>query len=117
MDLYLVEQWAVELSAALGNEFREYVQYGLKGNPRYEDESEEEKLFRALERTGFLGPLQFLLDSARAEKFGSGPVEALMGPIVTRLVSYLEGVSDLMTKGEKEKLVRELIKSLPLLGS
>ena len=40
-----------------------------------------------------------------------------MGPIVTRLVSYLEGVADLMTKQEKEKLVRELIKSIPVLGS
>ena len=105
------------VAAALMNEFREWLQYGPEGNPRYEDESEQEKLFRALERTGFLGPLQFLLDSARAEKFGSGPVEALMGPIVTRLVSYLEGVADLMTKGEKEKLLRELIKSIPVLGS
>ena len=103
--------------AAFGNELREFMQYGLKGNPRYKDESDEQKLFRALERTGFLGPVQFLLDSARAEKFGSGPVEALMGPIVTRLVSYLEGVADLMTKQEKEKLVRELIKSIPVLGS
>ena len=96
------------VAAALGNEFREFVQYGLKGNPRYEEESEEEKLFRALERTGFLGPVQFLLDSARAEKFGSGPVEALMGPIVTRLVSYLEGVADLMTKGEKRKASKRI---------
>ena len=40
-----------------------------------------------------------------------------MGPIVTRLVSYLEGVADLMTKGEKEKLLRELVKSIPILGS
>tara|TARA_R110000823_G_scaffold196431_2_gene327798 strand:+ start:887 stop:4426 length:3540 start_codon:yes stop_codon:yes gene_type:complete len=105
------------VAAALGNELREFIQYGPEGNKRYKDESEEKKLFRALERTGFLGPLQFLLDSARAEKFGSGPVEALMGPIVTRLVSYLEGVADLMSKGEKEKLIRELVKSIPVLGS
>jgi hypothetical protein len=40
-----------------------------------------------------------------------------MGPIVSRLVSYLEGVADYMTKGEKEKLVRELVKTIPILGS
>jgi hypothetical protein len=58
-----------------------------------------------------------LLDSARAEKYGSGPVEALMGPIVHRLISYLEGVRDLMTDGEKEKLIRELVKSVPIFGT
>tara|TARA_R110001632_G_scaffold183986_1_gene304061 strand:- start:9 stop:599 length:591 start_codon:yes stop_codon:yes gene_type:complete len=105
------------VAAALGNEFREYLQYGLNGNKRYNKETDLEKLFRAIERTGFLGPIQFLLDSARAERFGSGPVEALMGPIVSRLVSYLEGVADYMTKGEKEKLVRELVKTIPILGS
>ena len=66
------------VAAALGNELREFIQYGPEGNKRY---------------------------------------EALMGPIVTRLVSYLEGVADLMSKGEKEKLIRELVKSIPVLGS
>ena len=75
------------LSLQLSNEFREFLQYGPKGSKRYKDEDLHEKLLRAVERTGFLGPVQFLMDAARAERFGSGPVEALMGPVVTRLVS------------------------------
>ena len=105
------------IAAALGNELREFLQYGPKGNPRRKNEDDLEYIFRAVERTGFLGPIQLLLDSARAEKYGSGPVEALMGPIVHRLISYLEGVRDLMTDGEKEKLIRELVKSVPIFGT
>ena len=105
------------IAAALGNELREAIQYGAKGNPRRKNETDLEYVFRAVERTGFLGPIQLLLDSARAEKYGSGPVEALMGPIVHRLVSYLEGIRDLMTDGEKEKLIRELVKSVPIFGT
>ena len=40
-----------------------------------------------------------------------------MGPVVTRLVSYLEGIADLMTQGEKEKILREIIKSIPIVAS
>ena len=105
------------IAAALANEFREFLQYGPKGSKRYKDEDLHEKLLRAVERTGFLGPVQFLMDAARAERFGSGPVEALMGPVVTRLVSYLEGIADLMTQGEKEKILREIIKSIPIVAS
>ena len=105
------------IAATLGNEFREFLQYGPKGSKRYKDESLYEKLLRAVERTGFLGPVQFLMDAARAERFGSGPVEALMGPVVTRLVSYLEGIADLMTQGEKKKLLREIVKSIPIVAS
>jgi hypothetical protein len=105
------------IAAALGNELREFLQFGPKGNPRLKDEDFEEQLLRAVERTGFFGPVQLLMDSARAEKYGSGPVEALMGPIVHRLVSYLEGVRDLLSDGEKEKLIRELVKSIPILGT
>ena len=68
---------------------------------------------RAVERTGLLGPIQFLIDSARSEKYGSGPIEALLGPIVSRLVSYMEGIRDIFTDGEKEKMIREIIKSIP----
>ena len=105
------------IAAALGNEMRDMMKYGSAGNPRTKDETEQERLFRALERTGFLGPLQFLLDAARAEKYGSGPVEALMGPITTRLVSYLEGIADMLTKEDKTKILRELVKSIPLISA
>ena len=105
------------IAAAFGNELREFLQYGPKGSKRFKDESLWDKTKRALERTGFYGPLQFLLDAARAERFGSGPVESLMGPVVTRLVSYLEGIADLMTQGEKEKILREIIKSIPIVAS
>ena len=105
------------IAAALGNELREFLQFGPKGNPRLKDEDLMEQFLRAVERTGFFGPVQLLMDSARAEKYGSGPVEALMGPIVHRLVSYLEGIRDLLSDGEKEKLIRELVKSIPILGT
>jgi hypothetical protein len=105
------------VAAALGNELRDTIKYGLGGNPRYKDESEFDRLKRAFERTGFLGPLQFLIDAARAEKYGSGPVEALMGPITTRLVSYLEGISDMLTKDEKTKIIRELVKTVPIISA
>ena len=99
--------------ALFGNEIREFLQYGAKGNPRYKKEDDIEKIKRAVERTGLLGPFQFLIDSARAEKYGSGPIEALLGPIVSRLVSYMEGIRDIFTDGEKEKMIREIIKSIP----
>ena len=105
------------IAASLGNEFRDFLKYGIKGNPRNKDETLFQKFNRAFERTGFLGPLQFLKDAAQAEQFGSGPVESLMGPIVTRLVSYLEGIAQLMDQGEKEKLLREIIKSIPIVAS
>ena len=89
----------------------------MKGNPRTKDETDWEQIKRAVERTGLLGPVQFLLDAARAEKYGSGPVEALMGPIVTRLVSYLEGIADVLTKDDKKKILRELVKSIPLISA
>ena len=99
--------------ALFSNELREYIQYGAKGNPRYKKEEDIDKIKRAVERTGLLGPIQFLIDSARAEKYGSGPIEALLGPIVSRLVSYMEGIRDIFTDGEKEKMIREIIKSVP----
>ena len=105
------------IAAAFGNELREFLQYGPEGSKRLKDETFWEKIWRAVERTGFLGPIQFLMDAARAERFGSGPVESLMGPVVTRLVSYLEGIADLMTKQEKEKILREIIKSIPIVAS
>ena len=101
------------VAAMLGNELRDTLKYGMKGNPRTKDETDWEQIKRAVERTGLLGPVQFLLDAARAEKYGSGPVEALMGPIVTRLVSYLEGIADVLTKDDKKKILRELVKSIP----
>jgi hypothetical protein len=94
------------VAAMLGNELRDTAKFGLKGNPRYDDETDWEKVKRAMERTGLLGPVQFLIDAARAEQYGSGPVEALMGPIVTRLVSYLEGIADVLTKEDKKKSTR-----------
>tara|TARA_R100001510_G_scaffold15773_1_gene13189 strand:+ start:3061 stop:6645 length:3585 start_codon:yes stop_codon:yes gene_type:complete len=105
------------VAASLGNELREAAKFGPNGNPRYKDETDIERLKRALERTGLLGPLQFLIDAARAEQYGSGPVEALMGPIVTRLVSYLEGIADALTKDDKKKIIRELIKSVPIISA
>ena len=70
-----------------------------------------------MERTGLLGPVQFLIDAARAEQYGSGPVEALMGPIVTRLVSYLEGIAYVLTTDDKKKIVREIVKSIPFISA
>jgi len=101
------------VAASLGNELREAAKFGPNGDPRYEDETDWERIWRAIERTGLLGPTQFLFDAARAEQYGSGPVEALMGPIVTRLVSYLEGIADALTKDDKKKIIRELVKSVP----
>jgi len=105
------------VAAMLGNELRDTAKFGLKGNPRYKDETDFEAIKRAIERTGLLGPVQFLIDAARAEQYGSGPVEALMGPIVTRLVSYLEGIADVLTKDDKKKIVREIVKSIPFISA
>ena len=40
-----------------------------------------------------------------------------MGPIVTRLVSYLEGIADVLTKEDKKKIIREIVKSVPLISA
>lgn len=102
-------------TAMLGNELRESLIYGPKGNPRFKGEKPTEKYFRALERTGFTGAYQFGIDATLAHRFGSSGFGALLGPTASQAEEFLEGVGE-AREGNIDKLRREAVKAIPIVN-
>jgi len=102
-------------TAMLGNELRESLIYGEKGNPRFKGEKAGEKMLRAFERTGFTGAYQFGIDATLAHRFGSSGFGALLGPTASQAEEILEGIGNLK-EGDPGKLRTEAAKAIPIVN-
>ena len=102
------------LTAAIGNEIREWIKYGEKGNPKFRDESPQQKLVRAVDRTGFTGVMQFGLDATLAHRFGSTGLGAVLGPTASQFEeAAFKGLGQLKETGNTSVLQNATINAIP----
>ena len=101
------------------NTFREWLNYGPGGNPRYKDEDFSTTLFRAIERTGFTGAIQFALDALFAHRFGSAAVAPLLGPAASQIGDAIEAAGQTIdSDGRKlQSIENEIINAVPGVNS
>jgi hypothetical protein len=100
--------------ATLMNELREFITFGPKGNPNLKNETETEKFWRGLERTGMFGAGQFALDAINAQKFGSDTLDPILGPTVSQGTALFKGLVSAGRSGEiSDKLKTEILKAIP----
>ena len=92
------------------NELRDRIVYGRNPPVR----TDEEKVFRAIERSGFLGTFQTLIDAPRAKEFGGEFFDPIVGPVPSKAGRLTAGGYETI-KGQPRKLARELAKSVPFL--
>ena len=81
-----------------------------------EDYPEDELLNRLLDMakgTMILGIGTPLLDALQAQKYGSSPMLALAGPVVSKVDKLLSAVGAVGSDGEIRPLVREFVRSIP----
>lgn len=63
---------------------RELIQHGPDGDPRREEWGVADYAWHATERTGMLGPREFVLDAASDPKYGAWPGTSFLGPSVAQ---------------------------------
>ena len=100
------------LTAALGNEIREYIKYGEKGNPKFKNESPAKTLIRAVDRTGFTGVMQFGLDAALAHRFGSTGLGSILGPTASQIEQTGKGLGQL-SAGKTTAIEKAVVNAIP----
>ena len=84
-----------------------------------EDYPEDELLNRLLDMakgTMILGIGTPLLDALQAQKYGSSPMLALAGPVVSKVDKLLSAVGAVGSEGEIRPLVREFVRSVPFIS-
>lgn len=103
------------MTIAMGmNSLREMLTYWDEdGNPRHKNETDYQKLFRAMERTGFLGSLQFAVDAANAHKFGGQILDPVLGPTVSTATNLFEGAAKITMGESPDKLRSQVLKQIP----
>lgn len=109
------------LTAVGGNMLRERIKYGPGGNPRFKNEDSYMTGYRAFERTGMLGVLQFASDATLAHRFGSSGLGALLGPTGSQADELMEGTGKLREslggkKADTGKLKREAVNAVPFVN-
>lgn len=63
---------------------RELIQHGPDGDPRRKEWGVADYAWHATERTGMLGPREFVLDAASDPKYGAWPGTSFLGPSVAQ---------------------------------
>lgn len=100
--------------AMLMNHLREMLTYWDEdGNPRTKNEEPIETVFRAFERTGFMGNLTFAYDATQAHKFGADTLDPFLGPAVSKATALFDGLVEIVQEGDVGKLRNEVLKSIP----
>jgi hypothetical protein len=101
------------VTAYWANELREVIKYGPDGNPNRANETEAEKLTRAIDRAGFTGAGQIAADVLFAHRFGSSGLQQALGPQISQIEELREGVA-MALEGNSSKLSLELANAIPV---
>lgn len=101
--------------AMLMNELREQIKYGPRGNPRNRNEPIEKKIIRGIDRSGFTGVVQLVLDSFMAHRFGSEPGLQILGPTATQANEIIKGIG-LAAEGNPRVLANAASKAIPIIN-
>ncbi len=103
------------MTAMMGNELRELIQYGPEGNPKKKNQTLGQRVRDAVDRAGFTGAFQFGLDAMYAHRFGSPAIANLAGPTISQLNELIEGLGA-ASEGKPRKLARAAVTAVPLVN-
>jgi len=93
---------------------KDTIRYGDEDSP-WDDKPPKEKLFDAIMDSNIFGPGTILQSAFESQNFGTGFVEAVLGPTVTWTNDLIRSVSRFL-QGKPKSLARTIVLATPILN-
>ena len=101
--------------ADIATAWREQIQWGEDGNPNLRNETEGDRALRVLTRAGLMGPTELVANAYTGVKYGSDAVSSRMGPTVSMVNKYFQGIANL-SDDDGDTLKKAFVRTTPFIN-